>query len=97
MKTGIEAPGGEKNIFSVRMKHPGGFHVDVTQVDSLPRDMMTIRMNVDNIEEACAFLSERGFTNAQGDNSLTDTGTSRATMMVSPSGFSIGVAQHIKD
>ena len=37
----------------------------------------------------------RGFTNAQGGKT-TDTGSSKATLMVSPSGFAIGLTQHIK-
>ena len=35
------------------------------------------------------------FKNPQGDK-IEDTGTSRACMMVSPSGFSISVSQHIR-
>ena len=30
------------------------------------------------------------------DDKVTDTGSSKATMMASPSGFTISVAQHIK-
>ena len=95
MKTGIN----DKDITSVSMKYTGEdgktFHVDVTQAP-VPRDISTIRMNVDDIEKACAMLEEKGFTNAQGEK-ITDTGSSRSTMMVSPSGFSISVAQHIKE
>ena len=36
-----------------------------------------------------------GLHRAQGDK-VTDTGTSKATMMVSPSGFSISLSEHIK-
>ena len=95
MKTGING----KDITSVSMKYTGEdgkvFHVDVTQAP-VPRDISTIRMNVDDIEKACAMLEEKGFTNVQGEK-ITDTGSSRSTMMVSPSGFSISVAQHIKE
>ena len=41
-------------------------------------------------------LEEKGFKNAQGDR-ITNTGTSKSTMMVSPSGFSITITEHIKD
>lgn len=91
-KTGING----KDISSYRMKDPNGFYVDVAQVDSLPQDRTVIRMNVDSFDEAYEFLTARGFTNAQGDR-ITETGSSKATLMVSPSGFAINLAEHIKD
>ena len=94
-KTGIN----DEDITSVRMRYTGEdgkvFHVDVTSAP-VPQDITSIRMNVDNFEEAYEMLKAKGFVNAQGDK-ITDTGSSRSTMMVSPSGFSITVAQHIKD
>ena len=90
-KTGIN----DEDISSVRMTDANGFHVDVAQVDKLPQGFATIRMNVDNFEEAIALLEKNGFKNTQGDK-VTDTGSSKATMMASPSGFTISVAQHIK-
>jgi len=90
-KTGING----ENITSVSMKDANGFRVDVTQVDKLPQDMTTIRMNVDDFDEGYKFLTDHGFKNAQGDK-ITDTGSSKATMMVSPSGFSINLVKHIK-
>jgi hypothetical protein len=90
-KTGIN----DQGITSVDLKDANGFRVDVTQVDQLPRDMVTIRMNVNNFEEAYEFLKSRGFVNFQGDK-ITDTGTSKAAMMISPSGFSISVSHHIR-
>lgn len=92
-KTGIN----DKDITSVRMRYENEdgkvFHVDVTQADS---EISTIRMNVDNLDEAYEMLKGKGFTNIQGEK-ITDTGSSRATMMVSPSGYSISIAQHIKN
>ncbi len=90
-KTGIH----EGTVSSVSMKDAGGFRVDVTQVDGLPQDMTTIRMNVDDLEEAIAFFTARGFTSGSGDR-ITDTGSSKATMLVAPSGFTISVVEHIK-
>ena len=93
-KTGIN----DTDITSVRMRYTGEdgkvFHVDVTSAP-VPKDIASIRMNVDNFDEAYEMLKAKGFVNAQGDR-ITDTGSSRSTMMVSPSGFSISVAQHIK-
>ena len=42
-----------------------------------------------------SMLEDKGFVNAQGDK-ITETGTSKSTMMVSPSGFSISVSEHIR-
>lgn len=90
-KTGIN----DENITSFDMKHQDGFRVDVAQVTQLPQDMTAIRMNVRDFDEAFEFLTAHGFKNAQGDK-VTDTGSSKATLMVSPSGFAISLAEHIK-
>ncbi len=89
-KTGIK-----EDITSVDLKHPGGFRVDVAQVNQMPRDLTAIRMNVRDFDEAYAFLTARGFVNADGDK-VTDTGSSKATLMVSPSGFGISLAERIR-
>jgi len=90
-KTGING----KDIVSVSMKDANGFHVDITQTDSVPQDISSIRMNVRVFDEAYEFLTARGFKNAQGTK-VTDTGSSKATMMVSPSGFTISLVEHIR-
>ncbi len=90
-KTGING----EDIASVSMKDANGFHVDVAQVDKMPQAMTAIRMNVRDFDEAYEFLTARGFKNAQGEK-VTDTGSSRATLMVLPSGFAISLAQHIR-
>ncbi len=69
--------------------------IDVTQTP-VEQDITTIRMNVRDFEGAKKLLEEKGFKNSQGDK-ITNTGTSISTMMVSPSGFSISVAEHIRD
>ncbi|MBE5864074.1 MAG: hypothetical protein E7295_14700 [Lachnospiraceae bacterium] len=89
-KTGIN----DKDITSFDLKHPDGFRVDVVQVP-MPQDMSVIRMNVRDFDEAYQFLLDRGFKNAQGDK-VTDTGSSKATLMVSPTGFAISLAEHIR-
>ena len=94
MKTGIN----DKDITSVRMRYTGEdgkvFHVDVTSAP-VERDITTIRMNVRDFDEAYKLLGEKGFVNAQGGR-ITDTGSSKSTMMVSPSGFSISITEHIR-
>jgi hypothetical protein len=83
-----------KDITTVSMKDANGFRVDVTKAD-VPQDISTIRMNVRDFDEAYEFLTANGFKNAQGDR-VTDTGSSKATMMVSPSGFAINLIEHIR-
>ena len=88
----------DEDITSVSMKltNEDGkvFRVSVTQAP-VPRDITAIRMNVRDFDEAYKLLEEKGFKNAQGDK-ITDTGSSKATMMVSPSGFAINLSEHIK-
>ena len=83
------------DVTAVTMKDENGNRVNVVQVDQMPQDLMSIAMNVDNFEEAYEMLEARGFKNAQGDK-VTDTGSSKATMMTSPTGFSISLSEHIK-
>lgn len=89
-KTGIK-----EDITSVAMGYGDDFRVNIAQVDHFSKDFTAIAINVDNFDEAYEFLKAKGFTNAQGDK-VVDTGSSRATLMVSPSGFAINLAQHIK-
>ena len=80
---------------SVRMKNADGFHVDITENTRVPQTMTAIRMNVDNFDETYGLLKARGFINTLGDK-IADNGSSRATMMMSPSGFGISLIEHIK-
>ena len=90
-KTGIN----DKDITSFDLKDPSGFRVNLAQVDQMPKDMVVIRMNVDDFDEAYEKLTGLGFVDSQGGK-VTDTGSSKATLMVSPSGFAISLAQHIR-
>ena len=93
-KTGIN----DEDITSVVMRYTGEdgkvFHVSITSAP-VPQDITSIRMNVRDFDEAYRMLEKKGFKNAQGEQ-VTDTGSSKATMMVSPSGFSISVIEHIR-
>ena len=83
---------------SVLMEDANGFRVDVSQVDTLPhgnRDLMSIRINVDDYDEAFEFLTAHGFTNPLGDG-LVLTGSSKGALLLSPSGFLINLVKHIK-
>ncbi len=79
----------------IRMSDSNGFHVDVVQSDTAPQGMMTIRMNVDNYEEAYDFLISHGFKNSNPES--LELRSSKATGMISPSGFMISLVQHKKD
>ena len=92
----IKANTGKQDFNSVRMKDANGFHVDIAQIDGRTQDMTLIRMNVDDFDEAYAFLTARGFKNPQGDHTV-DTKSNRSAMLISPSGFAFDLCQHIKD
>ena len=94
MKTGIN----DSDISSVRMRYTGEdgkvFHVDIASAP-VPQDITTIRINIRDFDEAYQFLEARGFKNAQGDK-ITNTSSSKSTMMVSPTGFPINITEHIR-
>jgi hypothetical protein len=89
----------DQDSASVYMKDANGFVVDVSQVDTLPhenRDLMSIRINIDDFDEALAFLTDRGFTNPLGDAGIT-TNSSKGVLLLSPTGFLINLVQHIRN
>ena len=85
-----------KDITSTRMKDANGFYVDVAQVNSMEKDMSTMRMNVRDFDEAYEFLKARGFKNARSDDHTVESASARSCLMISPSGFSIQLTQHIR-
>ena len=86
-----------KDISSVRMKDSNGFCVDVARVESMERDMTTMRMNVRDFDEAYEFLKARGFKNARNDDHTVESKSARSCLMIAPSGFSIQLTQHIRN
>ena len=84
------------DIPSFRMKDANGFHVDVADVGNVPRDMTLIRMNVDNFQEAYDILIANGFKNNRGDGTI-ETKSAKAATMISPTGFTISLIEHIKN
>ena len=83
-----------EDFSSNRMKDANGFHIDVVEA-ATPQDITSIRMNVDDFDEAYNILAARGFKGTEGGEAR-DTGSSRSCMMVSPTGFSITIVKHIK-
>jgi hypothetical protein len=86
---------GDRTVQRTRMKDANGFYVDISQLDSISRDMTAMRMNVDSIDEAYALLTSRGFKPAPGTEEV-DPKNARAMLMVSPSGFAIEIIEHVK-
>ena len=86
----------EDNVTDVRMKDSNGFHVDVTNGDG---NYTMIRVNVDDFDEAIEFFKAHGFRepNHAVAKKTIDTGTSKFTVVVSPSGYILAVSQHFKD
>ncbi len=85
-----------KDISSIRMTDANGFNVDVARVESMERDMTTMRMNVRDFDEAYEFLKSRGFKNARGEDHTVESRSARSCLMIAPSGFSIQLTQHIR-
>ena len=86
----------DKDISSVRMKDANGFYVDVARVDSMPKDMTTMRMNVRDFEEAYEFLKAHGFKNSRDEDHVVESASAKSCLMISESGFSIQLTQHIR-
>ncbi len=89
-KTGLDV-----EFSTHRMKDSNGFHIDITQAPSTPREITPIRMNVDDFDEAYAQLKENEFREAEGFGNSTES--SKYAIMVSPSGFVFDLIQHIKN
>lgn len=90
-KTDIE---GGANV-NYAMKDANGNRINIASSETMERDLTSISMNVDNFQEAYDFLLSKGFVNPRGDK-VTDTSSSKATLLFSPSGFPINVSQHIR-
>ncbi|MBR0365601.1 MAG: hypothetical protein IJH94_02220 [Clostridia bacterium] len=87
---------GDLNVEGIRMKSPEGYYLDISCPEAdFSRDMVGIRMNVDDFDEAYLLLLKHGFKNFYGDKTV-DTKTSRSAMMISPTGFGINLIEHKK-
>ena len=88
---------GEFGVKGIRMRDANGFALDISQSNAGPeRDLMAIRMNVDNFGEAYALLLAHGFRNFYGDHTA-ETKTSHSAIMVSPTGVVINLVEHIRE
>ena len=79
---------GELDVTGIRMKDNNGFAVDISVPNAdLPQDIASIRMNVDNFEQARDMLLSKGFKSVYGNDSL-NLKSSRSAMMISPTSWS---------
>ena len=90
-KTDIE--GGANTNYN--MKDANGFRINIASAETIERDITSMSVNVDNFQEAYDFLISKGFVNPRGDK-VTDTSSSKSTMLISPSGFPITISEHLK-
>ena len=90
-KTDIE--GGQNTNFA--MKDANGNRIHVASSEQVPQDLTAIAINVDNFQEAYDFFIAHGFVNPRGDK-ITETSSSKDTMLFSPSGFAVVIAEHKK-
>ena len=63
---------------------------------TIPQDLTSVSINVDNFEEAYDFFMSRGFVDPRGDK-VTETKSALSTLLISPSGFAITISEHKKD
>ena len=77
------------------MKDANGNRIDLASSKKLERDLLSIKINVDNFEEAYEFFKSKGFVNTRGDQ-ITITSSSKDTFMISPTGLGITLSQHLK-
>ena len=90
-KTDIE--GGANTNFA--LKDANGNRINVASSETIPQDLMAVNINVDDFDAAYEFLIAHGFVNPRGDK-VTDTSSSRATLLFAPSGFAVNIAEHLK-
>ena len=84
-----------EGIVGVRMENENGYHVDIVQSGNVQSDQMTVRINVDDFDEAYKMFEERGFK-SNTDKPIVMP-SSKSIGLTAPSGFRISLAQHIKD
>lgn len=77
------------------LKDTNGNRIDIASSEVLPKDLLSIKINVDDFDEAYEFLKSKGFLNTRGDK-ITITSSSKDTFMVSPTGLGITLSQHLK-
>ena len=86
---------GGNDVTNVSMTDANGFKVDIANAPNIKQDIVLIRMNVDDFDEAYEFFMSRGFLNVSGR--VVESKTSKSAMIKSPSGFAFDLCHHIKE
>ena len=73
----------------------GEFRVNIVDAPPLEQDRVYVHINVDDFQEGYDFLVSKGFRSAIGDE-LSSDASSVGTSLISPSGFTITLGQHIR-
>lgn len=85
---------GEFGVRDIRMKNENGFYLDISQPEGYEHtDVVGIRMNVRDFEEAYELLISKGFKNVYGDDKVI-TKSSESAFLISPTSFAINLIKH---
>ena len=88
---------GEQGDEAIRMKHANGFYLDIAQTNiPVPHDMVAIRMNVDDFDEASGVLQAHGCSNFYGSQTINTKTAKSALMIASSTGYAFNLVQHLK-
>ncbi len=63
---------------------------------TIPRDLTGVSISVDDFQAAYDLLLAHGFVNSRGADRVTETGSSRSTLLLSPTGYAVMLTQHVK-
>ncbi len=84
------------NNTNFNLKDAEGHVINVASSKTVPQDVTSISINVDNFDEAYEFFTSRGYVNPRGDK-VSETESAKSTLLFSPSGFAITISEHKKD
>ena len=85
---------GEFGVRDIRMKNENGFYLDISQPEGYEHaDVVGIRMNVRDFEEAYELLISKGFKNVYGGDKVI-TKSSESAFLISPTSFAINLIKH---
>ncbi len=85
---------GGTNVTLTIMKDDNDHPITITENERFTTPFSGVRMNVDNLAEALEEFKALGYVNLQPN--VTDTGSSYATLLRSPEGIFVSVAEHVK-
>lgn len=83
-------------IDGIAMKDANGNRITISNTTKDRPDITAIAINVDNFQEAYDFFIEKGFIDPRGGK-ITETSSSKDTMLIAPSGFPVVIAEHFRD